>query len=85
MVPRALVPVVLSLARDHLRPNQQGDGEERSLYADVGDGDEKRRRSATKMKSDARKLNALAVRLHGRHIGIINLVADRQFRALVSP
>jgi transcriptional regulator with XRE-family HTH domain len=37
MVPRALVPVMQSLVRDHLQPNQQGEGEERSLYAD---GDE---------------------------------------------
>jgi len=33
MVPRALVPVVQSLIRDHLK-NQSGEGEERSLYAD---------------------------------------------------
>jgi transcriptional regulator with XRE-family HTH domain len=39
MVPRALVPVVQSLIRDHLRQDQQGDGEERSLYAD---GDEEK-------------------------------------------
>ena len=32
MVPRALVPVVQSLVRDHLK-NQEGEGEERSLYA----------------------------------------------------
>jgi transcriptional regulator with XRE-family HTH domain len=37
MVPRALVPVVQSLVRDHLK-DQPGEGEERSLYA--GDGDE---------------------------------------------
>ena len=37
MVPRALVPVVQSLMRDHARQDQQGEGEERSLYAD---GDE---------------------------------------------
>jgi transcriptional regulator with XRE-family HTH domain len=37
MVPRALVPVVQSLIRDHLHPDQKGEGEERSLYAD---GDE---------------------------------------------
>jgi HTH-type transcriptional regulator / antitoxin HipB len=37
MVPRALVPVMQSLIRDHLRQDQQGEGEERSLYAD---GDE---------------------------------------------
>ncbi|HEV3036875.1 MAG TPA: helix-turn-helix transcriptional regulator [Candidatus Angelobacter sp.] len=33
MVPRTLVPVVLSLIRDHVQPGQ-GEGEERSLYAD---------------------------------------------------
>ena len=38
MVPRALVPVVQSLIRDHLQPDQNGEGEERSLYAD-GDED----------------------------------------------
>jgi transcriptional regulator with XRE-family HTH domain len=38
MVPRALVPVVQSLIRDHLQPDQKGEGEERSLYAD-GDQD----------------------------------------------
>jgi transcriptional regulator with XRE-family HTH domain len=38
MVPRALVPVVQSLIRDHLKPDQKGEGEERSLYAD-GDED----------------------------------------------
>ena len=32
MVPRALVPVVQSLVRDHLK-DQQGEGEERPLYA----------------------------------------------------
>ena len=32
MVPRALVPVVQSLIRDHLK-DQSGEGEERSLYA----------------------------------------------------
>src|SRR3984893_18550786 len=37
MVPRALVPVVQSLIRDHLQPDQK-EGEERSLYAD-GDED----------------------------------------------
>ena len=37
MVPRSLVPVMQSLIRDHLRQDQQGEGEERSLYAD---GDE---------------------------------------------
>jgi hypothetical protein len=34
MVPRALVPVVQSLVRDHLQPDKKGEGEERSLYAD---------------------------------------------------
>jgi HTH-type transcriptional regulator / antitoxin HipB len=38
MIPRTLVPVVQSLIRDHLRPDQKGEGEERSLYAD-GDED----------------------------------------------
>jgi len=38
MVPRSLVPVVQSLIRDHLQPDQKGEGEERSLYAD-GDED----------------------------------------------
>jgi transcriptional regulator with XRE-family HTH domain len=38
MVPRGLVPVVQSLIRDHLQPDQRGEGEERSLYAD-GDED----------------------------------------------
>ena len=33
MVPRALVPVVQSLIRDHLK-DQSGEGKERSLYAD---------------------------------------------------
>jgi hypothetical protein len=33
MVPRALVPVVRSLIRDHVK-DQSGEGEERSLYAD---------------------------------------------------
>jgi HTH-type transcriptional regulator / antitoxin HipB len=32
MVPRALVPVVQSLVRDHIK-DQEGEGEERSLYA----------------------------------------------------
>ena len=35
MVPRALVPVLQSLVRDH-RKDQPGEGEERSLYADGG-------------------------------------------------
>jgi transcriptional regulator with XRE-family HTH domain len=38
MVPRALVPVVQSLIRDHLK-DQPGEGEERSLYADDASGD----------------------------------------------
>jgi transcriptional regulator with XRE-family HTH domain len=38
MVPRALVPIVQSLVRDH-RKDQPGEGEERSLYAADG-GDE---------------------------------------------
>ena len=38
MVPRALVPVVQSLVRDHLK-DQQGEGEERPLYAADGDED----------------------------------------------
>ena len=38
MVPRALIPVVQSLIRDHLQPDQKDEGEERSLYAD-GDED----------------------------------------------
>jgi transcriptional regulator with XRE-family HTH domain len=37
MVPRALVPVVQSLIRDHLQPDQKEEGEERSLYADDAD------------------------------------------------
>jgi hypothetical protein len=37
MVPRALVPVVQSLIRDHLQPEQNGESEERSLYADDED------------------------------------------------
>ena len=32
MVPRALVPIVQSLVRDHLK-DEHGEGEERSLYA----------------------------------------------------
>jgi transcriptional regulator with XRE-family HTH domain len=39
MVPRALVPVVQSLVRDHQK-DQPGEGEERSLYAGDGDRDE---------------------------------------------
>lgn len=37
MVPRALVPAVQSLIRDHLRHDQQGEGEERALYAEPDD------------------------------------------------
>lgn len=33
------------------------------------------------MKFDAKTLNALAVRLHGRQIGVINRIGDRQFFA----
>jgi len=36
MVPRSLVPVVQSLIRDSIRPDQ-GEAEERSLYADDND------------------------------------------------
>lgn len=36
MVPRALVPVVQSLVRDHLK-DQPGEGEERPLYAAASD------------------------------------------------
>jgi transcriptional regulator with XRE-family HTH domain len=39
MVPRALVPVVQSLIRDHLQPDQGGEGEERSLYASSNNED----------------------------------------------
>jgi transcriptional regulator with XRE-family HTH domain len=39
MVPRALVPVVQSLVRDHLK-EQSGEGEEHSLYAGDADRDE---------------------------------------------
>jgi len=38
MVPRALVPVVLSLVRDHLK-DEPGEGEERPLYAADRDQD----------------------------------------------
>src|ERR1700756_4034614 len=38
MVPRALVPVVQSLVRDHLK-DQPGEGEERPLYAGDDDRD----------------------------------------------
>ena len=44
MVPRALVPVVQSLIRDHARQDQQGEGEERSLYADGDEGNTQERR-----------------------------------------
>ena len=37
LVPRALVPAVQSLIRDHLRPDQQGESEERPLYGDADD------------------------------------------------
>jgi transcriptional regulator with XRE-family HTH domain len=37
MVPRALVPVVQSIIRDHLQSDQKEEGEERSLYADGGE------------------------------------------------
>jgi transcriptional regulator with XRE-family HTH domain len=37
MVPRALVPAVQSLIRDHLRPDQQGESEERPLYGEADD------------------------------------------------
>jgi transcriptional regulator with XRE-family HTH domain len=37
MVPRALVPAVQSLIRDHLRPDKQGETEERPLYGDADD------------------------------------------------
>jgi transcriptional regulator with XRE-family HTH domain len=40
MVPRALVPVVQSLIRDHLRHDQGGEGEERPLYG-TGDDEQK--------------------------------------------
>jgi len=38
MVPRALVPIVRSLVRDHLK-DREGEGEERSLYAADRDND----------------------------------------------
>ena len=38
MIPRALVPVVQSLVRDHLK-DQPGEGEERPLYATDSDED----------------------------------------------
>lgn len=37
MVPRALVPAVQSMIRDHLQPDAGGEGEERSLYASNND------------------------------------------------
>ena len=37
MVPRALVPVVQSLIRDHLRHDQSGESEERPLYGSDDD------------------------------------------------
>jgi len=37
MVPRALVPAVQSLIRDHLRHDQQGERDERPLYGDADD------------------------------------------------
>jgi transcriptional regulator with XRE-family HTH domain len=37
MVPRALVPIVQSLIRDHKRRDDQGESEERPLYADTGE------------------------------------------------
>jgi transcriptional regulator with XRE-family HTH domain len=40
MVPRALVPAVQSIIRDHLRHDQQGESEERALYA-AGDDEQK--------------------------------------------
>lgn len=44
MVPRVLIPVVQSLIRDHARPDQQDEGEERSLYADGGEGNTQEQR-----------------------------------------
>jgi HTH-type transcriptional regulator / antitoxin HipB len=38
LVPRALVPAVQSLIRDHLRHDQQDEGEERALYGDADGG-----------------------------------------------
>jgi len=40
MVPRALVPAVQSIIRDHLRHDLQGESEERALYA--ADDDEQK-------------------------------------------
>lgn len=40
MVPRALVPAVQSLIRDHLRHDHQGESEERPLY---GSGDDEQK------------------------------------------
>src|SRR5215470_15256274 len=39
MVPRALVPAVQSLVRDHKRRDEEGEPEERALYADIGEED----------------------------------------------
>ena len=44
MVPRALVPAVQSLIRDHHRRDQQGESEERSLYGDADDEQKTRER-----------------------------------------
>jgi transcriptional regulator with XRE-family HTH domain len=44
MAPRALVPAVQSLIRDHLRRDQQGESEERPLYGDVDDEQKTRER-----------------------------------------
>jgi transcriptional regulator with XRE-family HTH domain len=44
MAPRALVPAVQSLIRDHLRRDQQGESEERPLYGDVDDDQKTRER-----------------------------------------
>ncbi len=40
MIPRALVPAVQSLIRDHLRHDQQGESGERALYG-TGDDEQK--------------------------------------------
>jgi len=39
MVPRALIPVVQSIVRDHHKDQEGGEGEERSLYAADRDND----------------------------------------------
>lgn len=44
MIPRALVPVMQSLVRDHVRQGAHGEGEERSLYADSGEESTQERR-----------------------------------------